>query len=42
MKTRRKPRWRCGMCYAVNPPRNRARCHRCGAVKGMGSHKGVK
>lgn len=33
---KKKPSWKCGMCKHINPPRNRARCANCGAVKGMG------
>jgi hypothetical protein len=32
-----KPNWTCGMCGHANPPRNRSRCARCGAVKGFGA-----
>lgn len=32
-----KPKWKCGMCSNVNPPRNRVRCKACGAVKGYGA-----
>lgn len=36
----RKPNWTCGMCgHAANTGRNRKRCGKCGAMKGMGMYR---
>jgi len=31
-----KESWRCGMCTFINSPRNKKKCHRCGAERGYG------